>query len=316
MIKTMSENVNSDLTVLFNQFFRRNYDYLYLKTMLEKARTTAIPNSTLITGSSHALNGIWEGAWKNAVNCSMHSQDIFYDFQCAKRVLEASNGQVFTRCIIVMGYYIAFQDLSLSKISRETMISRVYYPIFRDAHNWSEPVAAVLWDGMGSISEPMKKFCEQTASALIMEVGSYYNRFRARGSYFDLKGRKWAEVSMPEREAMGQYRASEHNNVLKHTTSFTENKEILREFVRLLYLNGIQPIVVVTPFTQEYDRYVQQELRDGVLELLDSVPEDVHFVDFNQAPNLFDATDFMDTDHLSQRGAKKVSGILTEMFGT
>ncbi len=316
MIKAMSENVNSDLIALADQFFRRNYDYLYLKTMLEKARTTAVPNSTLITGSSHALNGIWEGAWKNAVNCSMHSQDIYYDFQCAKSVLEATSGYTFTRCMIVMGYYIAFQDLSLSKVSRETMISRVYYPIFHDAHNWSDPTAAGLWAGMGSIQEPVKEFCEQTASALVMELGSYYNRIRPRGSYFDLKGRKWAEVSVQEREAMGQYRASEHNNVLKHTASLAENKEILKEFVRLLYLNGIQPIVAITPFTQEYNRYVRQDLRDGVLELLDSVPEDVHFVDFNQAPDLFDAADFMDTDHLSQQGAKKVSGILAEMFGT
>lgn len=312
----MPENENVDLAALVNQFLGRNYDYLYLKTMLEKAGTTAIPNSTLITGSSHALNGIWEGAWKNAVNCSMHSQDIYYDFQCAKRVLEASNGRMFTRCIIVMGYYIAFQDLSLSKVSRETMISRVYYPIFHDAHNWSEPTAAVPWDGMGSISEPMKVLCEQTALALIMELGSYYNRLRKRGTYFDLKGRRWAGVSMPERETMGQYRASEHNKVLEHTASFAENKEILREFVRLLYLNGVQPIVAITPFTPEYDRYVRHELKDGVLELLDSVPEDVHFVDFNEALEMFDASDYMDTDHLSQRGAKKVSGILAEMFGT
>jgi len=39
------------------------------------------------------------------------------------------------------------------------------------------------------------------------------------------------------------------------------------------------------------------------------------FVDFNQAQDMFDADDFMDTDHLSENGAKKVSGILAEMFG-
>ncbi len=43
-----------------SQFFRQDYDDLWLKTMPEKARTTKISASTLIPGSSHALNGIYE----------------------------------------------------------------------------------------------------------------------------------------------------------------------------------------------------------------------------------------------------------------
>jgi len=47
---------------------------------------------------------------------------------------------------------------------------------------------------------------------------------------------------------------------------------------------------------------VRQELKEGVL---DAVPEDIHFVDFIQASNMFDASAFMDTDHLSESGAKR-----------
>ncbi|MCX4266844.1 MAG: hypothetical protein OSJ64_08635, partial [Firmicutes bacterium] len=65
----------------------------------------------------------------------------------------------------------------------------------------------------------------------------------------------------------------------------------------------------------EYNRFVLPEMKAGVLELLDAVPQDIHYVDFNQALDLFDAADFMDTDHLSARGAEKMSAILTEMFG-
>ena len=36
-----------------------------------------------------------------------------------------------------MGYYIAYQDLSRSTVSRETVISNIYYPIFRDARHWA-----------------------------------------------------------------------------------------------------------------------------------------------------------------------------------
>ena len=77
----------------------------------------------------------------------------------------------------------------------------------------------------------------------------------------------------------------------------------------------MQPIVVITPFTKEYNRFILPEMKAGVLALINAVPEDVHYVDFNQALELFDTTDFMDTDHLSATGAEKVSRILSEMFG-
>ena len=123
---------------IFENFLLRNYDYLYLRAMLDKC-ASAPEGSTLIVGSSHALNGIQESAWHYAVNCSMDSQDIYYDYACARRaVLSAGKGR-FEKCFIVMGYYIAYQDLSRSTVSRETVISNIYYPIFRDARHWASP---------------------------------------------------------------------------------------------------------------------------------------------------------------------------------
>lgn len=58
--------------------------------MLDKGRTTAIPGSTLITGSSYGLNDICEKAWKNAINCSLRSQDLYYDFLCAHRIISTT----------------------------------------------------------------------------------------------------------------------------------------------------------------------------------------------------------------------------------
>lgn len=305
------------------QFLVRNYDYLWLRTMLEQAAGTKTDGSTLITGSSHALNAIEESCWKRAFNCSMHSQDLYYDFLCARRVLDAAGRGRFSRCFIVMGYYIAYQDLSLSKISRETMITNVYYPIFGDAHHWQTPTAKDLWDWAAFdlpadspiTPESIKAACEQTAVRKLLEYGSYYSPLRARGSYFNLGGRSWAQVSPAERLAMGKQRAEEHNRVFQHKESFEENKIILREFVRYLYDRGVQPIVVITPFTPEYHQFVLPQMRAGVEELVDSVPEEVYYVDFNQLEGLFDPTDFMDTDHLSAAGAQKASAMLAAEFG-
>lgn len=56
-------------------------------------------------------------------------------------------------------------------------------------------------------------------------------------------------------------------------------------------------------------------MKEGMLELLDSVPENVHYVDFNEATGQFEPEDFLDSDHLTASGAEKISTILVNMFG-
>lgn len=319
----MNSNLQNALNEIANQYLTRNYDHLWLRTMLEQAAATGAPGSTLITGSSHALNAIEESCWNNAYNCSMHSQDLYYDFLCARRVLSAAEPGRFSRCFIVMGYYIAWQDLSLSKVSRETMIANVYYPIFGDAHHWEDPPQKDLWDWLEFDLPPdspltpegIKVACEQVLAQKLVECGGYYSVLRPRKSQFDLKGQTWAQVSAGARLAMGKARAEEHNRMFRHKASFEENKRILQEFVRFLYEYEVQPVVVITPFTPEYNRFVQPEMRTGVEELLGSVPEDVFYVDFNQLEGIFEPEDFMDADHLSEQGAEKVSTLLAEEFG-
>lgn len=319
----MEHSLQNILGEIAGQFLSRNYDYLWLRTMLEQAANTKTAGSTLITGSSHALNGIKESCWKNAFNCSMHSQDIYYDFQCARRVLNAAEPGRFARCFIVLGYYIAYQDLSLSKISRETMIANVYYPIFRDAHHWESPIRRDLWDwmeiniptGHSLTPECIKSTCEQAAARKLLEYGTYYSEIRPRGTYFNLNGRTWAQVSSQERRAMGKIRAEEHNKIFQHKDSFRENGEILRDFIRFLYACQVQPIVAIPPFSPEYNQFVLPQLRAGMPKLLEAVPEDVYYVDFNEIDGVFVPADFMDTDHLSAAGAEKVSSMLAEAFG-
>lgn len=310
----MAINADDLLSQIATLYLSNNYDYLFLSTMLEKCAHTP-EGSTLITGSSHALNGIQESAWIRAINCSMHSQDIYYDFLCAKRAISSAGDGHFKRCFIIMGYYIAYQDLSRSKVSRETVISNVYYPIFQDAHNWESPAHKDLWAGIGDIPNPVKSVCEQMATQKLLKYSTYYSEICSRGQLFDLQGRTWAQATDMERLNMGKVRANDHNSVFQHKASFDENKTILRRFVQYLYRHNVQPIVVITPFTNEYNQFILPEMKAGVLKLIDAVSEDVHYVDFNQVPELFDATDFMDTDHLSASGAEKVSQLLVEMFG-
>ena len=302
---------------LADDYLKENHDYLWLKTMLEKGRGTTIPGSTLIIGNSYALYGIRERAWKNAINCSMFSQDIYYDFLCARRVLASEKeGTSFDRCLIIMGYYGAFQDLSLSTAEREERLSKIFYPIFRDAHNWTEPIPYDPWSPVGDVPEPVKLHCERTVVERILAIGTYFD-LHFRRSFSDLRGsRSWSEAPEADRKAIGASRAADHNRLFRHKASLEENKGIFRELVRFLRSRDVTPIVVIPPFTEEYNRSILKAMKDSVPEMLDSVPEEVHYVDFNEAPDLFEPADFMDADHLSAAGAEKMSAILADMFGS
>ena len=69
MMRKKSINLDQVLQIS-QQLILRSYDYLWLHTMLEQAANTQVSGSTLITGSSHALNGIQENCWNSAFNCS------------------------------------------------------------------------------------------------------------------------------------------------------------------------------------------------------------------------------------------------------
>lgn len=67
------------------KFLKNNQNYLWFKSRILLAKESKGKNKTLITGSSHALCGFDTYCFENAINCSMHSQDLYLDAQCAKK---------------------------------------------------------------------------------------------------------------------------------------------------------------------------------------------------------------------------------------
>lgn len=297
-----------------NAFLRENYDYLWLKAMLRKAGGPLSRNATLLTGSSHALYGVKESAWSCAVNCSMHSQDLYYDFLCARHAILSTKGeQKFQRCFILLSSFSACFDLSLSTSERELRISRVFDPIFHDAHNWKTPACHDPWDGFEQLPEGLKRSVEDAAVALVQKKGTYFSG-RSRMSMFDLRGSDWHRVPEELRLAMGQVRAAAHNKLFRHSATIAENREIFKEYVHFLHMNGILPVAVLMPYTKAYGRFVLPEMIESVLEMVDSAPDEIHYVDLNEG-GVFKNRDFVDTDHLNEQGAEKASKILTDIFG-
>ena len=76
------------MDMMTERFLKNNYNYCYLKGRIEKAFESDCRNGKLIVGSSHALYGIQEKLLDEAVNCSMFSQDVFYDCLSVRACLE------------------------------------------------------------------------------------------------------------------------------------------------------------------------------------------------------------------------------------
>lgn len=297
-------------------FLNYNYEYFFMKSRYKYIRNSKNTNMVLVTGSSHSLYGINGYAWNDLVNCSMFSQDIYYDFVCGKCAVESSVGR-FDRCIIIMGYYMAFQDLSKAKQGGHKIISKVYYPLFNDARNWKEPCKYEKWykyyNDYGATQEDG---LEATICNQIMNNRNYFkDRLGKRGSYFDFGGREWGDISLEERDSYGIERAEQHNKHLKHIDCLEDNKHILADYVHLLRINNIHPILVVTPFSKEYCKYVDKSMIDGFHEMLAYIKEDYEFKDMNDDSNQYDCRDFVDTDHLSKKGSEKVSKELVNCYG-
>ena len=167
------------------KFMRENYDYVYLKAMIELAAESG-KNTALVVGSSHALNGIDAYCFENAVNCSMHSQDIYYDGLCIEKVLEnITTNTKIKKCFLIFGYYIVFQDLSRGEKHGKDMMQRVYYPLFKDLHNCKDTIKGDLWKKYQEEDKKVRKVVEENALEILKRRRNYYNEFRQRGTIFD-----------------------------------------------------------------------------------------------------------------------------------
>lgn len=292
-------------------FLKNNFFYTYLKGRLEKGQEACFRHGVLIVGSSHAL-GIREDVWDDAVNCSMHSQDIYYDLKCIMEVLDDMNPNGrYDVCYMVMGYYMPFQDLSLSKKSRDALISRTYYPIFHDAHNWKDPDIYDHWKDIPGLSEEEKTIYEQEAVNRSKTYRFYSDDTVQRKPLYDLKGNTWAELSEEARADLCQYRTNSHNSLEQHKESYVENLQLMKQTVDYLRDKGVALCVVITPFSKEYNSGISSSMKNAFFEMLDKsrVPEVIDFNDTKYYGN-FDVTDFMDFDHLNEKGCEKFSKLL------
>ncbi|MFT8351708.1 hypothetical protein [Clostridium saccharoperbutylacetonicum] len=113
---TIIEYMKSDKEYLYNKF-EDNYNNAQNSMHID----------SIITGLSYAECGIDLNTLKNkALNFALSGQDIYYDYNIAKNVIEGTKNKI-KNVIIGLSYYSFQYDLSLSKSKQDVnMYIRIY----------------------------------------------------------------------------------------------------------------------------------------------------------------------------------------------
>ena len=286
------------------QEFCYNHDYYYLKNALSRAKESDI--TTLISGSSYGVLGIDPSYIENTVNLSSISQDLYYSSSLVKGAC-ATNLNI-KNIVFCVGYYYFFTDLSRTQNQDEILrISKVYKPLPHDEHHCIllPPCNKMLYES--NIFDIEKVFDLYTWGEY---TKGFFNQNRQRKDFaakeWDDKSKSWSELSSREKIEAGKRRAELHNRSIKREYSFLEHVTILQDFLDFCSKREINVLFVITPVTSYYLDYLDPDFKSEFYRVLNEVNGIVHLLDLSDNKEFVDA-DFNDTDHLNDRGAKKLT---------
>lgn len=122
----------------------------------------------------------------------------------------------------------------------------------------------------------------------------------------------WKDITADEKEKAGKDRADAHNKCIKYKESYEENIRVLNELVSECNERGVRVWIVVMPMSESYKKYLNPEFEKQFYEALNRIDGEIHLIDFNVIDHNFSDEDFNDMDHLSEKGAIKVTEIINQ----
>lgn len=304
------------MNYMFNiseKIYYSNYDYNYLLKSLEKAMYKDI--DTIIVGNSYPLTGIDVNLLDSkCVSLALSSQDLYYSYKLAQ--LAINNNENIKRCIIGAGYYLVNHDLSRSKSEdARNRVKNVYYPILMDKHN-SEQVDNI------EILNLRRLLNDYTVDYIfdLTFLDAYFKDliFRDNNGYFNLNfdrkinnmlGKvKLSDLKEDEKYQLGRCRADQHNKLSKYTNTTDEYNHVFNEFMKFLNNKNIEPILVVFPSTKYYNKFLNKNYEESFYTIVSEISEkfEIKIIDFSKN-DIFEESDFIDFDHMSEVGAIKIT---------
>jgi len=162
--------------------------------------------------------------------------------------------------------------------------------------------------------ELVKTLCKEWSRGVFLEQSSYYGFLKSReqNSMLPMSGIDWKQLDDEKRTEFAKKRTAVHNHMIKYQATREESGQLIREMSEYLYDRNIRIIFLIMPFTEYYNRYINQSFKEDIYQLLDHLEVPVELLDMNDLDHVFDHGDFLDTDHLSLEGARKASRLLAD----
>lgn len=300
------------------QEYLYNYDYYYLRNAINACMEQKI--DTLITGSSYGLFGIYEPYLKGQINMSLQSQDLFYSFEQIESV--CSRNENIKNIVLCIGYWHFFWDLSKTEDMGElSRISQTYIPVFQEeygmecihnAHILPKKLSVLYTSDIFDFEIILKHYSESEF------LSGYWNeKFKNR---IDLATRnwkdsmkRWIDLSEKEKVEAANIRTRFHNKLSRRQYTVQENERLFRKLADYTAERNIRLLIVVPPVTSFYRDRLNAEIQNKFYEILDKIESEIHLLDLTNA-DVFEDKDFIDTDHLNDIGAQKMTTLVLEVL--
>ncbi len=274
----------------------------------ENLYKSAAAIDTLIVGSSGAYWGISPAELPgSAFNLANVAQTFYYDDQLVTRVLPQLPR--LRRVILGVAYVSLFFQL------QDTDEEERQYYYYQD---WGIPPPR-LRDGVD-----IRMFSKVALRTPVPVLESFAAalRSRARGGRFapapldppvDERGWSPREPGNPDdlQPSVIETKLRYHHGLM-HLSDLPDNLRSLQHLIGILKQRGVELILVTTPVWKTYSSNLRPEYADRMQATLTALShnDNVRYLPFLTAPQ-FDAADFLDADHLNQRGAVRFTRLLS-----
>ncbi|MBR1553696.1 MAG: hypothetical protein IJ631_06790 [Schwartzia sp.] len=250
-----------------------------------------------VTGLSYAYHGTDLSSYSlPTVNLSGISQDLYYDFSMAKRAM-AYPQQSFRYAVIGLAPYSFHSDLSRSA---ENWRVPAYALALEDTHHF--PLDSNQWRQL------MYPLITRELRAIEKEKGAFdFNDPIGLCTQMDFV--------MGSAQRLAARKRAESWKWKRFPCTVKENKDILRQYIRLCHEKQILPILVIFPVTDIFRKFFSKQILEEFYGYVDELQkeENVLMLDYF-ASDAFSHQDFYDIDHLNRTGAKKVSSMIDEQL--
>lgn len=249
---------------------------------------------TIITGLSYAKYAVNPELLKyKAVNCALPKQDLYYDFNIVKNIINFGRNKLKV-VIIGLSYYSFEYDESLSKAKLRSFY--LYKDIVNLLHNYNN-----VNNNLGNLF--MLK--NEVSKNFKIEAEKYISEYSIRN--FQLK-------SVDDKIYEGK-KVALINCKKNYPKTVQENKHILESYLKLLNENNIKAIICIFPVTRYYRNYFDIRLKEQFYYILNEICKSYNFtiLDFFSS-NKFCEYDFRDSSHLNLNGANKFTKIINDLI--